>query len=153
MSAIASSYKMTEGQLSERLGMLDRNEHKNFWEFMRSCQVGTLPYSGYVLGALIPFVQSKGIQFPSARNNPLLSDSQRKQLGIVACGKAGDYQNVANGLAGLQVTDVELRKYYAELYGHDWDEAPATMRQGFAFILQGIESLKSRDELLIFSVL
>jgi hypothetical protein len=153
MSAIARSYKIDKVQLPQGLAILERKEYKEFWKFMETFEVATLPYSGYVLAAVIPFMRTKGIRLPNAGNGALLSDAQRKQLGVVACGNATEYQSAGDDIAGLQTSDAELQKYYAELYEHDWDEAATAMHQGFAFILQGIRSLNSEDELLIFSIL
>jgi hypothetical protein len=152
MSAIASAHKITEAELAHALAVLDRRGYPEFWKLLGTYQIGTLPYSGYVLAAVIPFAQQKGIQLPSARNGALFSDVQRKQLGVVACGNAAEYESVAKSIAQLQATDAELRQYYNELYAHDWDEASSAMRQGFSFIQQGIRALNADDELLIFSI-
>ena len=151
MSAVASAYKTTEAQLSEALSLRNQKQYQRFWEVFRTYEIATLPYSGYVLAAVIPFAQSKGIDLPTACGTAL-SEADRAQLGVVACGKPVDYESVARGIAQLQVTDPELRQYYADLYTHDWDEAAKAMRHGFAFIQQGIEALNSGDQLLIFLI-
>ena len=86
VSAIATSYKITEKALSEGLELLNRNEHEKFWQFMEAYEVATLPYSGYVLAAVIPFAQLKGVELPSGQGTAAISDSQQRQLGMVACG-------------------------------------------------------------------
>jgi len=63
-----------------------------------------------------------------------------------------DYEIVAKGISELDVTDAELGQYYARLYSHNWDEASTAMRRSLQFIQQGIESVKSDSELLIFSI-
>lgn len=152
VSAIATSYKITEASLAQGLELLNGNEYQKFWAFMKTHEVSTLPYSGYVLAAVIPFVQQRGIELPNARRVTLLSNGVAKRLGILVGGQAADYQVAAKSLAELQATDSELRQYYNDLYGHDWDEAATAMREGFAFIQQGIKSLNSEDELLMFSI-
>src|SRR5262245_36920489 len=149
MSAIASSYKITEARFLEVRKVLDRNGLEEVWELLATCRIGTLPYSGYVLAAVIPFAQARGIKLPITES---VSDEERKQLGIVGCGTARDYHVVAKGLSALDVTDAELGQYFAKLYAQEWDEAATAMRRGFQFIQEGIESLSSDSELLIFSI-
>lgn len=152
MSAVASAYKLAPTQFLEALKLLDTNRHVEFWKCLKSYEIGTLPYSGYVMAAVIAYARRKGIVLPDGRRPATLSSIQRKELGIVACGVADDYRDAAKAIAVVEATDQELRQYYSELYAHDWQEAATAMRQGFAFILQGIHALNSGDELLIFSI-
>lgn len=152
MSVIASAYKLAPPQLLDALKLLDTNRHDDFWKRLKSHEIGILPYSGYVMAAVIAYARRKGIVLPDGRRLATLSSIQRKELGIVACGVADDYRDAAKAIAVVEATDQELHQYYNELYAHDWQEAATAMRKGFAFILQGIQALNSDDELLMFSI-
>jgi len=65
MSAIASAYKITEDALLQACDLLKREKHQEVWKFLGTHEVGTLPYSGYVLAAVIPFAEQRGLKFPT----------------------------------------------------------------------------------------
>ena len=152
MSSIASAFKTTEQELSRVLQSIAKKDYASLREFRNACEIGTLPYSGYVLAAVIPFLAERGIQLPCGERIASLSDAARKQMRIVVCGRLADFESVADRISGLQATDDELRNYYKNLYEHDWDEAANAMRDGIAFIDRGIRALNSDEELLVFTI-
>jgi hypothetical protein len=147
MSAIASAYKLSGSEVQQAKMFLDQNDAKGFWRFMMEHEMMTFPYTGDVLGAVIPFLRERGIALP--KPGPALLDGVR---GVVVAGRAADFQGVSLGLSQLEVSDGALREYYRELYEHDWEEAALAMREGFAFIQRAIAAINEEDEMAVLSI-
>lgn len=152
MSAIASAYRLDDASLAKAVSLMRGNEWSKLWNFMKSYEVETLAYSGYVLAAAIPFVQQKGIVLPKREDLAILSSTDRKTLGLVALGNAVDYAAAAQGLANLSATNDELRQYYEQLYEHEWDQSAVAMREAFSFLERAIKSVKSSQALLLLMI-
>ena len=149
MSTIAAVYRIDIPSLTSAVGLWDQKKYAEFWEVMASCEPFSFPYSGYVLGAAIAFANSRGVKLPQKTDLQILSSEHRKAIGLLAMGNAADFAPAASGLADLRATDPEFRRFYNDLYDHDWDEAATAMREGFSFLERAIRTIEFTDDLLL----
>jgi hypothetical protein len=146
MSMIAGAHKLDSLSVEDATKFLEQNDTKAFWRLMGDHEMMTFPYSGYVLAAVIPFLGTRGVNLPKPNPEVFVQAN-----GILLAGTANDYKSASLALSQLEATDDELRKYYRELYEHDWEEAAGAMREGFAFLQRAIGAINSEDELVVIS--
>ena len=152
MSAVASAYKMEANALARASTLIAHNEYDKLWDLMKIHRVATLSYSGIVLAAAIPFLGERGIAFPKREDLSVFSTRDRETIGLIALGNADDYTFAARDLASLSVTNDELRQYYMQLYGDEWDQAATAMREAFSFLGRAMKSVEFSQDLLLIAI-
>jgi hypothetical protein len=73
-------------------------------------------------------------------------------LGLQIC---ADYQSARDALAALKalrLDERDLKQYFNAFTCDDWDEAGIAMKEGWNFVVHGLESVKTESECYLLFV-
>lgn len=160
MSAIAVFHKLPRSKIpdledaAKPRKRLFRRAEDRYFEFLaeNSQKLSDYPWSGYVYGTLLPFLDEKGVHLMQSGFDELgggLTEARNATHFIFTCDHKNDYLSALNP---SNFSRDELRIYYEEFNEEEWPQAGEAMMDAVVTLRNNLERVDG-DSIIVFGIL
>ncbi len=137
MSQIACSYGITIEQLARLASLASAKQYDGFWHLLHD-EAPELSefvnYSGYVVVVAILFLADRNIRFSNNVSHEAAVRLKQTELAPTVLVDHLEADRAAAAIASVTLTDEELRSFFEEFTGDEWDEAAGAMREAISYL-------------------
>jgi hypothetical protein len=154
MSQIASAYVVTQDILNKLGTIAARHDFKLFWNTLRTEAVAVEPpyeYSGYVVAVAIQFLEEQGIEFQPATDQPEL-EVFTDEMNLETFVTKTEANKLIASLNSHVFNGLQLKEYFEEFSGEEWDEAGVAMQSAIDFLKSGLNGVRDNDSYLMLFI-
>ncbi len=148
MSQIVSAFAVPATALPDAQRRLSAGDWPGYWQGLQSFRIGAdFAYSGYIVVVATEYLRELGIELPVSQE-PVVREIVER-CGPLACTDWKGATATAVALAGLNVPDAELAKYWRDFTGDEELEAGAAMRAALEWLRQAFAGGQEADWCII----
>jgi hypothetical protein len=124
-------------------------------EFQKRLQAGGTPvkpefnHPGFVMAVTISFLEEHGVSMPLSDRHPDVRKILHSDVNLLSCMDPESAALFAEFVAGMQLSDGELGRYYREFSEETFPGAPDAMRDAIRYLQAGAKLVSAPDQKLL----